>query len=527
MNLYDRKFYTLVQDPASGEVTGAVFDHVDDMALRDYVREAIERFAGVKIVNCSGTWWGYDKVIGAWVQGRYLERAVTWYLRGVDVKNVKTQKDGTLKMWNVPLDVSRGRVKAVEQMLESGQTDDDFFNSKKPGVGHGVAFSGVNGSRSQAVLAVVQNRKSYLTPCWPSPEWRLRNFVRGDYDPNAQTPLFDKFLEDVFLGAPDKDERIRVIWEWLGIALAGYATSLAQALILKGPAGCGKSKLSQIIAACWPDTLRSAVSPHQLAEDRFSGSLLKAINTVGEIPSGTLDVAEKWKEVVAGDVISVERKYRDAYSARPYAAWVMACNTLPAVLDPSDGFTRRVLLVPMQRKFTDTAADDSNVANTIIANEIPQIVSRALNMCLPALAANRIKGCPSGDEILKEWRIGDNAILAWLNSPDVTVNAGMPSKASDLFAHFKKFCLDTGSEPGAAKKFSSRLRDQGFEPKRRKSGVYYDIQLPTTRPLANADDLDEAPPMIAAGPAEEEIVPMDDQALNKALVGMLQALANK
>ncbi len=472
MSQFDRKFFVLVYDQATGAVDGADFDnHVDDLALGNYCKEVIEKMAGVKIVNAAGTWWGYDKDVGAWIQGRYLEKAVGYYLRGVNIVHSKIQKDGTTKTWREPLDVSQGRIKSVERILETGQADDDFFNSKNPGVGRGVAFKG------QAVLVGVQGKKAYISPCWPSADWRLRNFVRGNYNPKATTPLFDQFLSDVFDGAPDKDERIRVIWEWLGVALAGYATSLAQALILYGPAGCGKSKLSEIISACWPDTLRSSVSPHQLADDRFSGSLLKAINTVGEIPSGALNVAEKWKEVVAGDLISVEKKYRDAYPSRPYAAWVMACNTLPAVLDPSDGFTRRVLLVPMQRKFTDTDDDDTNVARNIIATEIPGIVSRALNFALAPLSANRIKACPSGAEILEEWRIGDNAMMAWLHSPGVATRTGNPTKTGDLYDHFKKFCLATGSEPGALKKFAMRLRDQGYQPDFKTAGTFYDIEL--------------------------------------------------
>ena len=482
MSQYTRKFYELTEDLNTGEVIGAVFEHVDDVALRDYVKESIQRFTGVQIVNCSGTWWGYSRENGAWVQGRYLEKAVAYYLRGVDIKHAgRAKPDGTIgKSWTTPLEVTRGRVKAVEQMLETGQTDDDFFNSSK---GHGVAFTGDDKNRSHAVVVTVEGKKARLSKRWSSPDWRLRNFVHGNYDEKAKTPLFDKFLDEAFNGAPDKQDRIRVIWEWLGVALSGYATALSQALILYGPAGCGKSKLSQILAACWPDTLRSTVTPHQLAEDRFSGSLLKAINTVGEIPSGALNVAEKWKEVVAGDLISIEKKYRDAYPSRPYAAWVMACNTLPAVLDPSDGFTRRVLIVPMQRKFTGTDVDDANVAQNIVATEIPNIVSRALNYALLALSVNRIAGCASGQEILSEWRIGDNAMMAWLNSPGVLkLGVGKPppgvgEKAGVLFDHYKKFCLATGSEAGSQKKFSMRLRDQGFEPDTRTAGTFYAISI--------------------------------------------------
>jgi hypothetical protein len=143
----------------------------------------------------------------------------------------------------------------------------------------------------------------------------------------------------------------------------------------------------------------------------------------------------------------------------------------------------------MQRKFTGTTDDDSTIAQRIIAAEIPGIVSRALNYALPALTSNRIKACPSGEEILKEWRIGDNAMLAWLHSSNV-LRVGGPTKASDLFAHYKKFCLETGSEPGSQKKFSMRLRDQGYEPEVQKDGTYYGIGLLTGPQIEPPEDDD-------------------------------------
>ena len=54
-----------------------------------------------------------------------------------------------------------------------------------------------------------------------------------------------------------------------------------------------------------------------------------------------------------------ERKFEQPFTYRPFAKLVFAVNDLPDVSDTSHGFARRVVLIPFNQVFTNTASSSS------------------------------------------------------------------------------------------------------------------------------------------------------------------------
>ncbi|KKL57613.1 hypothetical protein LCGC14_2233680, partial [marine sediment metagenome] len=84
-----------------------------------------------------------------------------------------------------------------------------------------------------------------------------------------------------------------------------------------------------------------------------------------KVDEGTL------KAYVGGDLILMERKYRDPITIRPTAKLVFCTNDLPIISDKSNATWRRMLLVP----FTNVVPQEAQNRNLFseLCTELPGI----------------------------------------------------------------------------------------------------------------------------------------------------------
>lgn len=153
------------------------------------------------------------------------------------------------------------------------------------------------------------------------------------------TPLFDKWLEDVF--AP---EDIPVIQEIMGYCLVPL-TSAQEAFFLVGDAGVGKSGFGTILKSIMGNAFES-INTQELVSQRFQIATVenKLVAYDDDLGSAALEETGLLKKLITADApIPAERKYGDPYSFMPYCRIVASANfMLSSLYDDSDGFYRRL-----------------------------------------------------------------------------------------------------------------------------------------------------------------------------------------
>ena len=60
-----------------------------------------------------------------------------------------------------------------------------------------------------------------------------------------------------------------------------------------------------------------------------------------------------FKAVVSGEEIEADHKFKDPFKFRPVSKLIFAMNELPRVEDHSNGFFRRVVVIPFNRTFNE------------------------------------------------------------------------------------------------------------------------------------------------------------------------------
>ena len=194
------------------------------------------------------------------------------------------------------------------------------------------------------------------------------------FDQTAGCPRMVRFLHEIF---EEDQDRVATVQEFMGYCLTAE-TRGERALGLVGPGANGKSVYLNVLRALVGPMNVSAVSLSSL-QGRFSSYSLvgKLINISAENElRGSLNT-ELFKLIVSGDPLQVEKKFKQGFTFRPYCKLVLAMNSLPRTDDISDGFTRRLLLVPCRRIFKPEEAD-RHLTDKLLA-ELPGILNFALD----------------------------------------------------------------------------------------------------------------------------------------------------
>jgi putative DNA primase/helicase len=169
------------------------------------------------------------------------------------------------------------------------------------------------------------------------PEVYFLTQLDAEYDPNVYAEEWDDFLKKV-----TDTESILVLQEFIGYCLLPDCR-FEKALALVGPGGSGKSTFLEVVRAVLGDDNTTGFSIQQLESERFARSELigKLVNIYNDLPYTALEKSDIFKQLVSGDPIQVERKYKQPFLARLYAKLIFSANQLPPTRDYTNAFFRR------------------------------------------------------------------------------------------------------------------------------------------------------------------------------------------
>lgn len=395
--------------------------------------------AWAPLVLGNGDLWRYDQAVGIWrrIPSHDVRREVM-RLSSVAVTVTKTGKAA-------PLIITSALMEAVVKMVEVMAERVDF-DEARPGIACANGFVDLTGD------AVVLRK--------PRADDYARHVAGWTYEAAAPAPRWDAFLADVWQGAKDAVERQRFLECFLGACLAGQAWHHARAVILLGDGANGKSVLCDVVAGMFPPGSVCSVAPHAMAERFRATSLVGAkLNLVADMPVGELKESGSLKQIVAGDPIEIEKKFKDSFVFRPTCGHIFSTNRLPMATDHSRGFLRRWVVLKFGRNFEGSGINREQLVRSIAA-ETPAIVARC------AEAYMRARGYvipPSSEEEMDEWRLDNDQVLAFLDEhyeripPPHTDDEHFPETIRAIYGLYRPWAINHGHRPCQIRTLSRRV----------------------------------------------------------------------
>lgn len=248
---------------------------------------------------------------------------------------------------------------------------------------------------------------------------------------------------------------------------AGYCltreTRWEKMLLLYGPGGDGKSTFMNI--------LREMVGPDNCShipmgrlEDQFYLSRLvdKLINMSTEIEAKAMQ-SQEIKAIVSGDPICASFKNQTPFDFIPFAKLVYSTNRLPKMLDNSDGFFRKIMILRFEGQFVKSGEADIFLKDKLL-EELPGIFAWAL-MGLVMLRDEGFRATEGMQESLRAYKTINNNVLYFIEQHLVENPAGKVSKAGvyrEYVERCKSWNLMPIGEPLFRQEFLRLLRDSNI-----------------------------------------------------------------
>ncbi len=268
--------------------------------------------------------------------------------------------------------------------------------------------------------------------------------VNAVYAPTVYYEPIDRMLMRVFCG---DYQLYKLFEEMLGYCLIKNCR-MQKIFIMFGDGNNGKSTLLRMICAFIGEGNYSTLSLQDL-ETQFRPAELenKLVNLGDDIPATTIKDSSRLKSISSGERITVERKNKDPFILKNYATLIFTTNKMPPVNDKSFGFYRRLILIPLDAKFSNTDPDyDPDIAQKVVSEKAR---SYLLNMAVRGLRRLLKKGFTKSEKVekaIRTYQVQSSHALTWLVENDITEEYLLSKHTGELYAEFKTWCELEGVE---------------------------------------------------------------------------------
>ena len=281
-----------------------------------------------------------------------------------------------------------------------------------------------------------------------------QNSLPFAYNPSAQSPTWDTFLQSVW---PDDQDSIDTLQEMFGYILSGD-TRQQKFFNIIGPRRSGKGTINKVLVALLGQ--HNTVAP-ELGElcDTFGlqpwlGKLLASFTDARAPERNRSAVVSQLLRIVGGDTITVNRKNKESWNGYLPTRLVIYSNEVLQLTENSNALTGRMIVLKMTKSFF-------NKEDTDLAHKLEQELGGIFNWAMEGLKRRVTRGGhfvqpQTGKEYLD--------LMAELGNPMGTFTEDALefdplsyTRKEDVFACWKHWALKKSMAPGTEQAFKRRF----------------------------------------------------------------------
>ncbi len=287
------------------------------------------------------------------------------------------------------------------------------------------------------------------------------------YEPNAYDENVDKFLNDI---SCNRIEIRKTLEEILGHVLL-INKFPAKVFFLLGNGKNGKSTFLEMINN-FAGELSSNIGLNEFNDDTSVCSLIgKLVNCSDEVDADYIDKAKRYKSMASGNTITARPIYSQPIKFNNTATLILNANKMPTFKDKTDGFFRRLMIIPFDYDLKVKHMPDENMDEKLSTdNAKSYILNLALNG-IKRIKANGYKMTENKfiDETINNYILDTDSVASYLNEfPDVHNNT-----TESVYDAYTFYCEDSGFMALNKSNFTKRLKDFGYKSDTRKGKRCY------------------------------------------------------
>lgn len=300
-------------------------------------------------------------------------------------------------------------------------------------------------------LFSIKERKMYKH----TPSFFSINQINIDLNFNAsKVQAVDEVLNKLSSG---NEKRKQTILEMIGYSMT-TSVALQKAFILYGnTAQNGKSTLINIITELIGNENVGTVPFKELSKNKFAGSGIrgKLLNVGSEMTDEFIEDVSNFKMYITGDEVEIEEKFKPRQKIKPYAKFIFSANELPTVADKTDGFYRRLQIIPLEYSFTNKDRKTFDF-NELITKEALEYLAKISIEAYLDMKENFSNFEESEDEVNK-YRTTGSSVLSFINDEEYITSIVKSETrnrfAKEIYALYKNYCIENQYRPIGRNKF--------------------------------------------------------------------------
>lgn len=253
------------------------------------------------------------------------------------------------------------------------------------------------------------------------------------------------------------EKRKQTILEMIGYSMT-TSIKLQKAFILYGStARNGKSTLINIISELIGNKNIGTVPFREISKNKFAGAGIKGklLNVGSEMTDEFIDDVSNFKMYITGDEVEIEEKFKPRQKIKPYAKFIFSANELPTVADKTDGFYRRLQIIPLEYSFTDKDAQNFNFEELISQKALEYLAKISLEAYLNI--GETFSNHEESENEVNKYRTTGSSILSFINDEEYitsVINQGTKNRyANEIYCCYKNYCTENQYRPIGRNKF--------------------------------------------------------------------------
>lgn len=329
---------------------------------------------------------------------------------------------------------------------------------------------------------------AYLTPALPAPRnpraiyfkngafdpergtWHMherQNYntsrLEVDYNPEAQAPKFTEFVNQIFGGLEDGEDRVAMLQEIIGYTLIDDTLNLQAAIALDGASRGGKGLILEVITALRGEDMVGAISFDDMADPKQQNTLLDyrlIIDTDAKSPRGRdqKEVSGFFNKITANERVGIKQHYsHTTVRTRTHTKMLVACNGIPQLIDDSGATSNRWVTLQFCKSFL--GREDRTLCSRITAPEELEGIAAWAISGLQRLIANHVRFTTpeSSQDAIESLRDVNQPFKEFVNEIMI-FEEGAKCHGHDIYDNFRAWAAESGSAAPPRQQFSRSMK---------------------------------------------------------------------
>jgi putative DNA primase/helicase len=276
------------------------------------------------------------------------------------------------------------------------------------------------------------------------------------WQPDAECPTYEAWVISV---AGDQVDDLEETFS----QMLDPSRAPTKAAFLYGPSRSGKSTYLRLMEAIVGPGNRSAVTLHQLVDNRFAAANVygKALNSAADLSAAHVEDLSIFKMMTGDDAIHADRKYGGQFTFHNHALFAFSANELPSVGENSRAYAERIKPFRFANSFA--GMEDPTIESRMM-DELPGILVRLVRAWQRRAARGAFR--PTSPEVREEFETLSDRVRQWLDEdmeilpvagPGAVVAAGEGETATRLSQIFNEWAKVNSVGILGRNKFAQRL----------------------------------------------------------------------